>query len=300
VNIFKSNSLAHGQAVAFARQDNNRNRGRIYRMRFDHLRRMDNLLFDTHMHTRFSTDSDMLLEDALLRARQLGIGITITEHMDLAYPGEPAAFTFDTDQYFAAYNSYRSESVLLGIELGMRCDCLADNCRIAQANSFDYIIGSIHVVDNVDIYCSEFYHQRSKQEAYNLYFDAMIACLREYDFIHSLGHIDYISRYAKYQDTEIYYREFADRIDEVLRLAATRNIALEINTRRLDSKERIDIILPIYRRFAELGGTLVTIGSDAHRESEVGRRLNVGMEIAKHCGLTAVRFVNGSPLEIKA
>lgn len=257
------------------------------------------MLFDTHMHTRFSTDSDMLLEDALARAQKLGIGITVTEHMDLAYPGEAEAFTFDIDSYFSAYDRYRSDSILLGIELGMRSDCLADNCRIAQENTFDYIIGSIHVVDNVDIYCSEFYHQRSKQETYNLYFDAMIACLREYDFIHALGHIDYICRYAKYPDTEIYYHEFKERIDEVLTLAARRNIALEINTRRLDSRERIDTILPIYRRYAELGGKMVTIGSDAHRESEVGRRLDVGMAIAEQCGLSAVRFAKGKPLEIK-
>lgn len=256
------------------------------------------MLFDTHMHTRFSTDSDMLLEEALLKARQLGIGITITEHMDLAYPGEPAAFTFDVDNYFAAYNRYKSEAVLLGIELGMRTDCLADNRLIIQDKPFDYIIGSIHVVDNIDIYCSEFYHQRSKQEVYNQYFDAMIACLREYDFIHALGHIDYIARYAKYSDAEIYYNEFKERIDEVLQLVAAQNIAMEINTRRLDSKERVESILPIYRRFAELGGKLATIGSDAHRESEVGRRLDVGMAIAKQCGLTAVQFVNGKPLEI--
>lgn len=257
------------------------------------------MLFDTHIHTRFSTDSNMQIEDALLKARQSGIGLTLTEHMDLAYPGEPEAFVFNAEDYFAAYESFRSPSVLLGVELGMRVDCLEDNRRLVAKYPFDYIIGSIHVVDDMDIYCAEFYQGRTKQAVYNQYLDAMITCMEQYDFIHSLGHIDYIARYARFSDTEVYYHEFQDRLDRVLTLAAAGDKAIEINTRRLDSNERIAAVLPIYRRFAELGGKLVTIGSDAHQAADVGRRLDTGMEIAAICGLQPVRFQAGQYLKIR-
>lgn len=256
------------------------------------------LLFDTHIHTRFSTDSTMLIEEALSKAQQSGLGIVLTEHMDLAYPGEPEAFVFNAEDYFAAYQPFRCQSVLLGVELGMRVDCLEDNRRLAAKYPFDFIIGSIHVVDDMDIYCAEFYQGKTKQAVYNQYLDAMIACMERYDFIHSLGHIDYIARYARFEDTELYYHEFQDRLDRVLTLVAEAGKALEINTRRLDSKERIEAVLPIYRRFAELGGQLVTIGSDAHKAADVGRRLEIGMEIAAACGLQAVRFQAGKCLEI--
>lgn len=256
------------------------------------------MLFDTHTHTRFSTDSTMIFEDALAQAKKLGMGITITEHMDLAYPGEAEAFVFNSDDYFAAYGPYRSDSVLLGIELGMRVDCLEDNRCLVANYPFDYVLGSIHIVDDMDIYCTEFYHGRTKEDVYNQYFAAMIACLEKYDFIHALGHIDYIARYARFADTEIRYHEFARSIDRVLELLANSGKALEINTRRLDSKERIETLLPIYRRFAQLGGKLVTIGSDAHKAIDVGRRIETGMEMAKACGLIAVRYENGQPLEI--
>ena len=64
------------------------------------------MLFDTHIHTQFSTDSTMILADAQAQANKLGIGITLTEHMDLAYPGEPASFVFDIDDYFASTASF--------------------------------------------------------------------------------------------------------------------------------------------------------------------------------------------------
>ena len=256
------------------------------------------MLYDTHMHTRFSTDSQMLIEDALDQAQSLGIGVTVTEHMDLAYPGEPEAFVFDVPAYFAAYEPYRSDAVQLGVEIGMRPDCLEDNRHIAQAYPFDYVIGSIHVIDDMDIYHADFYRGRTKTEVYERYFAAMMECLRTYDFIHSLGHIDYIARYARFSDPEIYHHEFPECIDPMLELVAAKGIALEINTRRLDRRERTENILPVYRRFAELGGRLVTIGSDAHQAADVGRRLSTGVDLARACGLTVVRYVAGKPVAV--
>ena len=144
------------------------------------------MLFDTHTHTTFSTDSRMTFPEAVQAARERNLGIIITEHMDLAYP-EPEAFMFNVDDYFAAYGPHRNDSVLLGIELGMREDCV-DACReIATGHAFDYVIGSIHVVENIDIYQESFYLSRKKEEVYHQYFDSMIACLEQYDFIDSLG-----------------------------------------------------------------------------------------------------------------
>ena len=256
------------------------------------------MLFDSHMHTCFSTDSQMLIDEAIARSQELNIGITITEHMDLNYPG-PLPFIFDVNQYFAEYNKYRSDNVLLGIEIGMRSDCLAENCQLVETYPFDYVIGSVHVVDNIDIYTSDFYQGRNKQEVYRQYFNAMLQCVTCYDGIHSLGHIDYIARYARYADPEVYYSEFREHIDEILIVLARKGKALEINTRRLVSKEAIEILMPIYRRFYEVGGRSVTIGSDAHRVTEIGRGLAEGLEIADRCELKVVYFKDGQPHYMK-
>lgn len=252
------------------------------------------MLFDTHIHTRYSMDSNMAVEAAVSQAAGLGLGIIITEHMDLAFP-EPEIITFDVGQYFQEYNKYRSDKVLLGIEIGMGLECVAENRRIIDNNPFDYVIGSIHSVDNTDIYLEGYYHARTKRAAYEQYFTWMLKCLQTHDFIDSLGHIDYIARYARYQDPEVHYHEFSDWIDEILKTLAQNGKALEINTRRLTSPAAVDIVRPIYQRFYELGGQLVTIGSDAHRQQDIGARLDVAYALAEACKLKVVYFKQRKP-----
>jgi len=247
------------------------------------------MLFDTHIHTCFSPDSQMTIERAIQKAQKLDIGITITEHLDCAHH-EPEDFIFDVDKYFHTYGKYRCDKILLGVEIGMCPDCLTDNRQIIENYSFDYVIGSIHIVDKIDIYYEPFYCSRTKREAYNQYFDAILQCLQTYDFIDSLGHIDYIARHARYEHPELYYEEFYDRIDAILTFLAEKQKALEINTRRLDSKTTIQALLPIYKRFYEVGGRWVTIGSDAHKPDDIGKRLDVAREIADLCKLKVVHF----------
>ncbi|MDR3559945.1 MAG: histidinol phosphate phosphatase [Negativicutes bacterium] len=247
------------------------------------------MLIDTHMHTQFSTDSGMTLAEAIARGRELDMAITITEHLDLDYP-KPKAFIFDIDEYFQAYSRYRSDAVLLGIEIGMRSELVQANRAVVEGHPFDFVIGSIHVIDNIDIYLEEFYHGRSKRDVYGQYFTSMLDCLETYDFIDSLGHIDYIARYAKFADPEVRYSEFADYIDQVLVMLIDKQKALEINTRRLDQPEAVSALIPIYRRFAELGGRWVTIGSDAHTPKDIGKHFAQAQEMAASCGLRPVWF----------
>ncbi|MDD4599556.1 Histidinol-phosphatase [bioreactor metagenome] len=247
------------------------------------------MLFDTHMHTTFSTDSTMKIEDAIRKGQEQSIGIIITEHMDLGYP-DSNAFQFDVDEYLTTYSKFRRDDVLLGIEIGMRNDCLQDNRDLVRQVEVDFVIGSIHVIDNIDIYHESFYCSHTKQYVYSRYFEAMLECMKCYDFIDSLGHIDYIARYARFSDPEIYYDEFAEAIDAVLKIVVEQEKALEINTRRITDQKSIDLLMPIYKRFAELGGKLVTVGSDAHKPADIGRGLADGMALAAACGLKAVYF----------
>lgn len=249
------------------------------------------MIFDTHMHTTFSTDSTMLLEEALQRARELGIGIITTEHMDLNYP-QPGKFIFDVNAYFAAYRQYRSEDFLLGIEVGMAASCSEKNRAIATNSGFDYVLGSIHTVGDMDIYYDAFYNGKDKRAAYEAYFQEMADCIDTHAYIDALGHIDYIARYAKYGDTELYYHDFSEHIDEVLKRAIANDVVMEVNTRRFCQKQAVEVLLPTYRRYYELGGRMVTIGSDAHRSEGIGGYFTMAADFADACKLTPVYFEN--------
>ena len=118
----------------------------------------------------------------------------------------------------------------------------------------------------------------------------MYRSVKAFDFIDSIGHIDYIARYAKYDDKEIYYKDYAGIIDEILKVLVEKDKCLELSTRRLKDEKAIQNIITIYKRFRELGGENVTIGSDAHITTDIGSNFNVAREIVQLCGLKAVYF----------
>ncbi|MBU2702472.1 histidinol-phosphatase (PHP family) [Sporomusaceae bacterium BoRhaA] len=247
------------------------------------------MLFDTHLHTCFSTDSEMTLDELKKEMSQQNYGAIITEHMDLHYPVS-GKFTFSIDDYFSLYGPYRNKALLLGIEIGLRQDSLAEYNQVVRESPFDFVLGSIHVVDQHDLFYPPYYEGRSKQEAYERYFRTMIDCVKAYDFVDSLGHIDYIARYAPYADPEIYYHDFSDVIQELLTVVVQKDIALEINTRRFDDRQVMEHLLPIYQKFHDLGGKYVTLGSDAHRPTAVANHLQDAWQLAQRCSLQAVYY----------
>jgi histidinol-phosphatase (PHP family) len=251
-------------------------------------------MFDSHMHTKFSTDSKMHIEEAISKAKELNLGIVITEHIDLNYP-VPGSFVFNPKEYFNEYSKYRSNRVLLGVEIGMTNSLIDENKNIAIDHPFDYVIGSVHAVEDQDIFFEDFYKGRTKRDTYEHYFKYMADCLNTHTFIDCLGHIDYISRYARYDDKEAYYEDYSDFIDEVLKAAISNNKALEINTRRLTEASAVENLIKIYKRYYELGGRNVTTGSDAHGVTAVGSNLSKAKEIADLCNLKLVYFKNRKP-----
>ncbi|NFF96516.1 histidinol phosphate phosphatase [Clostridium sporogenes] len=251
-------------------------------------------MFDTHLHTEFSTDSKMTIGEAIKASKDNNLGIIVTEHMDLGLKDENK-FCFHVPSYFEQYNKYRSDKLLLGIELGMERELIEEGKEVINSGEFDYVIGSIHLIDKIDLYLDEFYKDKSKGEAFHIYFKNMSYNLAQYDFVDSLGHIDYISRYASYEDPEISYDIFKEDIDEVLKVIVEKEKSMEINTRRLNDKRATTNLVKIYKRFYELGGRTVTLGSDSHNFKDIGNRLSLGKEIADYCNLKIVYYKNRRP-----
>ena len=246
------------------------------------------MIFDSHIHTEISFDSEMPLEAALSAAREQNIGLVLTEHIDFDFPG--GGYVFEPADYFAKYAAYRSASLLLGVEIGMQADCCERNSRLIRENDFDCVIGSIHVLDGVDLYEPSFYEKQSKQAVYAKYFRVMAECIKQHAFVDVLGHIDYIARYAPYAEPDIYYHEFAGLIREVLQVTIAQNIVLELNTRRLDSRSAMKALLPVSKAYADCGGRYATIGSDAHKAGAVGKDFSAAKDLLAACGLKAVYF----------
>ncbi len=252
-------------------------------------------MFDSHVHTSVSCDCDMPIEKGIERAKALNVGIVITDHMDIN-PFRGNDFTFDVKTFFNDYEPLRSDKVLLGIEMGLRVEAIEENARIALENDFDFVLGSTHAPYDMETpyeyYDHAYYEGLSKDAAYGEYFDSMLKGIKGNTYFDALAHIDYIARYSPYEDPEIYYDQFRGKIDRVLEELVRQDKSMEISTRRIADDTARAELLKIYRRFAELGGKTVTIGSDSHVEAAIANHFDLAMEMAAQAGLTVVYYKN--------
>lgn len=246
------------------------------------------MLFDSHTHTEFSTDSEMQAADALAAAASQGLGLVFTEHLDLEV--EPEEFIFDPEAYWEKYLPLRGAGLRLGIEVGMREPTLSGSRRFVGRVPFDMVIGSIHFLEGKDLYFPDFYQGKEKAEAYHIYFREMEANLRKHDFVDVLAHIDYIARKAPYEDRELDYGSFQEDIDGVLTACLETDTVLELNTRRFGQRRAVKELVPIYKRYREMGGRYVTLGSDAHEAEAIGAHFSEAREFTEMLGLRIATF----------
>lgn len=255
-------------------------------------------MFDTHVHTTFSSDSKMSVGEVLDFINKKDIGIILTEHLDLNYPDE-SMFKLDIDSYVKNSEKFKSNKLLVGIEIGFDEDTFVNECkRVEKSYDFDFVLGSTHIVEGIDLYEDEYYKNIHTNELYSIesvydrYFNAMLRLIKINPYFDSMAHIDYISRYAKryHSDSEIHYEQYSYIIDKILKELAEMNKAIEINTRRLNEKGTGENLIKIYKRFRELGGKFVTIGSDSHDKDSIAINFNKALEIADKSGLEPVYF----------
>lgn len=244
-------------------------------------------MFDSHVHSKFSQDSNENIENIINNKEKSGV--IITDHMDLiAAP----RFIFDVNEFYREYISYRNDKLLLGIEIGLTKGTEEENRKVSEKIPYDFILGSVHFVEGYDLYYPDIYKIYNKDELYKLYLNTVLYSINKNPYINALAHIDYICRYARFQDKEIKYSEYKDLIDEILNTLIEKNIILELNTRRLNEKKAYDSLLEIFRRYRNLGGKYVTLGSDAHSYDSIGCNFTLAAGMLKTLDLKTCHFRN--------
>lgn len=250
------------------------------------------MLSDYHVHSNFSFDSEESPDNIVSRAIELGMPcIAITDHQDFNWPVEGEFPYIDFDNYFSTLDELSSKyedkiKIIKGIELGLVEDAKSQCQNLIKNNAFDFVIGSCHIVDNMDPYYSGFWKNRKDLDAFELYFKTLLNGIKSFDRFDTLGHMDYIVRYSPNKDTNYSVLDYRDIIDEILTLIISKNIKLEINTANLAKgfsfpNPHTDII----KRYKELGGEYVTVGSDAHTAENIGYGFDVAEEIIKNFNL---------------
>ena len=233
------------------------------------------MYWDTHMHCRFSGDSTADPEAMILAAIQKNLdGICFTDHIDWDYPG-PTSFTFDPAAYFKCLSALRGQyqdrlKIHIGVELGLQPHLKKRYADFTEKWDFDQVIASSHVVHGSDPYYPEFYNGKTEDEAYLEYFESTLENLAVFEDFDVYGHIDYVVRYGPNKNRYYSYQKFQDVIDEILRTLITRGKGIEINMAGFKyGLSHPNPTEDILKRYRELGGEIITTGSDAHKPEHI-------------------------------
>ena len=256
---------------------------------------------DMHMHTWFSTDSEACPRDMADEAVRKGLKtICFTDHFDKDDLEWGEEGIFDVDAYFVEMQKLQEEyagklNIRIGIELGFRTYLKDYYEELTKKYPFDFVIGSVHNVPykkdaegNIlytDPAAEKLFTDRTDKEAYRLMMETTLENVRTSDCFQTLGHLDYVVRYGKSREKEYSYTDYADIIDEILKLLIEKEKGLEVNSAGL--KYGLPFAHPhpdVLKRYRELGGEIITIGADAHKPENIAYDFAKAEEILKSCG----------------
>ena len=268
-------------------------------------------LCDYHIHTRYSSDSTEEPENIIRHAIELGLDeICFTDHTDLDYPETPdyenPAFVFDTVAYYKEISELRNKysgkiKIKIGVELGLMPYLAARNEAVASGVPFDFIIGSTHLIDGKDPYYPEFWEGYSCDDVVALYFEKTLENIKSYNNYDVYGHLDYITRYAPDKAYQFDYRRHSEIIDCILKEIIHTGHGIEINTScfryELPDLTPSRRIISLYK---DLGGEIITTGSDAHCPSFITCKFDYIQSYLKDMGFKYIcTFDNLKPNFIK-
>ncbi len=199
--------------------------------------------------------------------------ICFTDHADFAYdPADPPTLP-DLEFYAEAYDSLRVEGlkILRGIEMGLTAWNTAELDEFLSRRPFDYVIGSVHNLKNGDPYFASCWGGKTREETFEEYLTEVLRCVKVHDNFDALGHLTYVCKASHNPGMKpLRYADFPDLCDEIMKVLVAKGKGMEVNT---SGMVRVGEFLPdaaALRRFKELGGEIVTVGSDAHDIERVG------------------------------
>lgn len=251
-------------------------------------------LFDCHIHSEHSFDSKLPVKEICLQAEKLGLrGLAITDHSEgqglrdreWDFPSHIADSVKNTR--FAQQEFEGRLKVICGFEIAQVLQDYDLANQIVDGNSFDFIIGSLHGIGRTKETFEYWVHtepvdiDRKIEDYYN-----QIMEMTRWGKFDVLGHLTYPIRYvtAKHK-IPLDFARYSDLMDQVLRLLIETGHGIEINTSGL--RQGVDLPmphLPWVKRYRELGGEIVTIGSDAHFIEHVGADVAPCMDMMKEAG----------------
>ncbi len=259
------------------------------------------MLADYHVHTEYSDDSVYPMECVAADAVRLGLDeLCFTDHVDYGvkqdwdsgHPieyrnGDPLA-NVDYPRYLEKIKEIQSLygeklRIRAGLEFGVQTHTIPLFRSLYHRYPLDFIILSIHQVQDQEFWTQDFQRGKTQQEYNEQYYEEMLSVIQKYKDYSVLGHLDLIVRYDRHG---VYpFQNVKPLVDEILKTAIADGKGIEVNTSSYryglsDTTPSVEIL----KRYKELGGSILTIGSDSHKPEHLGAYLKETQELLKGLG----------------
>ena len=263
---------------------------------------------DYHVHTHFSDDSEYRMEQVVEDAIALGIDeLCFTDHVDYGVkkdaddpnpilmrvgdPEHPVMVPVANVDYPLYYETIRELqqaygdriSLKLGLEFGVQRHTIEKYEKLFSSYPFDFIIMSVHEIDDLEFWNQKYQKGKTQREYNEGYYEALLELVHSYHSYSVLGHLDLIVRYDK---AGVYpYKKVEPIIEEILKTVIADGKGIELNTS--SHRYKLTDLTPsrdILRMYRQLGGEIITIGSDSHEPHHLGAYIDESREILKSLG----------------
>lgn len=259
----------------------------------------DVVLYDQHLHTRYSMDSEADPVEHARQAVERGMaGLTFTDHFD-THPTEWTGCEYDYDAMARIVDGLRRKFgpelfVGNGIEVCYQPAQMGRIFGFLEAHTFDVVVLSVHWFSGRAMHIREHWDGLDANQGTEAYLQAVLDAARfvlelkgqgrrPFDV---LGHLDLVKRYTQRFFKTFDIRSHGDLVDEVLKTCLEADLVPEVNLSTL--RQELPEPSPaswVVRRYAELGGEAMSVGSDAHVSEHVGAGIAEAVAMLKREGI---------------
>jgi len=267
---------------------------------------------DLHVHSSFSFDGQGTVQEYCEQAVSLGLQeICFLEHLDL-YPQDPYCRYLDDAAYAAAIAEARAKFqdrllIRMGVEVTYLPSLEKEIAESIEGKGYDCVAGGVHLIFggeggiSEEMEALETFARHEAEEVYADYFEHVAGAVRS-GLFDVICHLDLVQRYGIHHLAQFEYGRFYSTLRRILEGMVKREIALEINSSGLRQTPQAPYpSAPILQLYRELGGQLITLGSDAHQPGHLAEGLAESWEVAEKAGrFRPVSFQARTPVPLES
>lgn len=234
------------------------------------------IITDTHTHSLYSFDGypESNIGAMCERAIELGLKyLCVTDHYEANYRTQyPEYPVYNAEaakkDIFENKEKYKGKlNLIYGIECGQITQATDSALEFLNKNKFEFVIGSLHNTDGEDdpyVLDMSVFNEQQLRKRWDVYLEELYR-VAQFDCFDTLAHLTYPIRYC-YRDNNLFDWTYSkDAIAQILKKVIDNGMCLEVNSsgfrQKMDAPVPNDFVLSLYK---DLGGELITIGSDGH------------------------------------